>query len=110
MRAWARVAVATLCGGCNRQLAKGDPILVIDFEFRADYTTSPPKARRAVRRIRCDRCEGPAPPDLPAFVEQSNAITPTPMTRFHPVLPLGTPLADWRARASGEREPGEDDD
>jgi hypothetical protein len=24
------------------------------------------------------------------------------------VLPLGTPLADYRARQSGEREPGEE--
>lgn len=98
MRTWRRVAVATLCGGCNRILAKGDPVLAIEFVFQG----------RTTRRVRCDRCEGPAPPDLPLLVERSNAITPTPMQRIHPVLPLGTPLADWRSRASGDREPGEE--
>ncbi len=100
MRTWTRVAVpATLCGGCNRQLLKGDPVLLIDLAFLGG---------KMIHRVRCDRCEGPAPPDLPALVETTNAITPRPMTKFHPVLPLGTPLADYRARQSGEREPGED--
>jgi hypothetical protein len=109
MRTWTRATVPTLCGGCNRLLDKGEPVLVIEIAFcAADYTTSPPKDRRPIRRVRCDRCEGPAPPDLPAFVERSSAITPTPLTKFHPMLPLGTPLADYRARASGEREPGEE--
>lgn len=99
MRTWARAIVPMICGGCNRRLEKGDPLLLIDFTFRAG---------RSTRRARCDRCEGPAPPDLPAFVERSNVITPTPLAKFSPVLPLGTPLADWRARQSGEREPGEE--
>lgn len=102
MRAWERVSVpSVLCGGCNRLLTTGEPVLVIELVYRGG---------RSVRRMRCDRCEGPAPPDLPAFIERSNAITPTPMKKFHPVLPLGTPLADFRARQSGEREPGCDDD
>lgn len=99
MRTWTRAIVPMLCGGCNRMLAKGDPILVIEFGYRAG---------RPTRRTRCDRCEGPAPPDLPALIVRSHAITPTPMKKFAPVLPLGTTFADWRARASGEREPGEE--
>jgi hypothetical protein len=100
MRKWERVSVpSTLCGGCNRQLLRGDPVLVITRERGT---------ARALRFVRCDRCEGPAPPDLPPFVERTNAIAPTPLTKFHPVLPLGTPLADYRARQSGEREPGEE--
>jgi hypothetical protein len=100
MRTWARVVVpATLCGGCNRELHRGEPILLIEVAFLAG---------KIIRCHRCERCEGPAPPDLPALVERATAITPTPLTRILPVLPLGTPLADWRARQSGEREPGED--
>jgi hypothetical protein len=111
MRTWTRVAVpATLCGGCNRELHRGDPVLVIEVTYQPKAATERTIGRtgRVVTRVRCDRCEGPAPPDLPALVEQNNAITPRPMTKFHPVLPLGTPLADFRARQSGEREPGED--
>ena len=87
-----------LCGGCGRDLPQGDPMLVIEVTYRGRSTT----------RVRCEQCEGPAPPGLPAYVERTNAITPTPMTRFHPTLPLGSPLADFRARQSGEREPGEE--
>jgi hypothetical protein len=110
MRTWKRVAVATLCGGCNRHLAKGDPALVIEITYQPKAATERTIGRmgRVVTRVRCDRCEGPAPPDLPVLIEKTNAITPRPMTKFHPTLPLGTPLADWRARQSGEREPGEE--
>ena len=102
MRTWARVVVpSTLCGGCNHELHRGDPVLLIEVAYRG--------GQRLVL-WRCDRCEGPAPPDLPALVERTNAIAPSPLKKFHPVLPLGTPLADFRARQSGEREPGEDDD
>ena len=99
MRTWERLHAATLCGACGRPLEVGDPVLV----FIIERGTRPP-----IRRVRCDRCEGPAPPDLPAFIQLSNAITPTPLTRFAPLLPLSTPLADFRARQSGEREPGEE--
>jgi hypothetical protein len=99
VRTWRRVLVATLCGGCNRHLVKGDPIEYTEFAYHGG---------RPIRRVRCEQCAGPAPPELPHFVERSNAITPTPLTHIVPRLPLGTPLADWRARASGEREPGEE--
>lgn len=89
---------STLCGGCGRQLNAGDPVLVFVIARGS---------RPALRCVRCDRCEGPAPPDLPELVERIG-ITPRPLTRVTPMLPLGTPLADWRARQSGEREPGEE--
>jgi hypothetical protein len=87
-----------MCGRCGRELVQGDPVLVIEL----------PRARKPLRLQRCDQCEGQAPPDLPAFIERTNAITPTPLTRVAPLLPLSTPLADFRARQSGEREPGEE--
>jgi len=94
---WERLAIpSTLCGGCGHQLKKGDAILVLTIG--------------TVRKVRCGLCSGPVPPDLPAFVERSNTITPTPLHRFAPVLQLGSPLADFRARAAGDREPGCDDD
>jgi hypothetical protein len=99
MRAWTRTALPTMCGGCNRQIATGEAVLVIGLVYHGG---------KEIRRLRCDRCEGPAPPDLPAFVERTNAIAPTPLQRVRPTLPLGTPLADWRARQSGDREPGEE--
>jgi hypothetical protein len=102
MRAWERVGVpSTLCGRCGRELLKGESVLVI---------TRPRGTAKPLRFVRCDRCEGPAPPDLPPLVERDNRITPTPMARLRPTLPLGMTLADYRARQSGEREPGEDDD
>jgi hypothetical protein len=86
-----------MCGRCGRELVQGDPVLNIDVTGRGGRVLH-----------RCDQCEGPAPPGLPAFIERTNTITPTPLTRFAPLLPLGTRLADFRARQSGEREPGED--
>jgi hypothetical protein len=102
MRTWTRVTVPTLCGGCNRELHRGDPLLVIEFVFLGG---------KPVRCWRCDRCEGPAPPDLPVLVEREHRITPTPLTRMLHVVPkrpLGVGLVDWRAKAAGERDPGEE--
>ena len=99
MQTWERARVGSHCGGCGRDVEVGDPILVFVIA----------RGNRPARRfLRCAACDGPAPPDLPALVERINAITPRPMTRFPPVLPLGSPLADYRARQSGEREPGEE--
>jgi hypothetical protein len=97
--AWERTRVARLCGRCNRALIPGDPILVVTI---AHGSATP------IRRVRCELCEGPAPPDLPALVERA-PVTPAAFVRLQPRLPLGTALADWRARQAGEaREPGED--
>lgn len=99
MRAWFRVARRVQsCGGCGHEMQQGDPMLLIEVTYRGRSTT----------RVRCEKCEGPAPPALPALIERTNTITPTPMKRLAPLLPLGTPLADFRARQSGEREPGEE--
>lgn len=97
MRTWERARAACLCGLCGRILAKGDAVLV----FSIARGTRPP-----IRRIRCDRCEGPAPPDLPALVARAPRA-PLPFVRVQPTLPLGSALADWRARQAG-REPGEE--
>jgi hypothetical protein len=99
MRTWTRVIVATLCGGCGRHLEKGDPVEVREFAYHGGPT---------IHRVRCDRCAGPAPPDLPEFVERSNTITPTPLLHVVPKRPLGVGLVDWRAKAAGERDPGEE--
>jgi len=91
-RTWTRTALPILCGRCGRQLAKGDPVLVIEL----------PGARRTLRFLRCDRCEGPAPPDLPALIVHGGIVT-TPLVRLGAgMLPL-----DWKMRAA-EREPGEE--
>src|SRR4029077_463894 len=100
MRKWTRVAVPSiLCGACGRELRTGDPLLLIE---------RPRGAARPLRFVRCAACEGPAPPELPPYVERATGITPTPLTRMRPTLPLGMPRADYRARQSGEREPGEE--
>ena len=99
MRTWRRVTIPTLCGGCNRELHRGEPILEIEFVFLGG---------KPIHCWRCDHCDGPAPADLPLIVERAHVITPTRLVHVVPTLPLGTSLADWRARASGEREPGED--
>jgi hypothetical protein len=96
MRTWTRVAMrSTLCGRCGRDLVQGDPVLCIAIG-----------GGRALRR--CEQCEGPAPPDLPAFIERTHAIPPLPLRRLVPAVPRGPRLVDWRARAAGEREPGEE--
>jgi hypothetical protein len=99
MQTWTRVVVATLCGGCNRQLTVGDPVEVREFAYHGGPL---------IHRVRCDRCAGPAPPDLPALVEREHRITPTPLLHIVPKRPLGVGLPDWRARAAGDRDPGEE--
>jgi hypothetical protein len=53
-----------------------------------------------VRLIRGGCCE-PAPPDLPAVIETA-AADPV-VQRLASVLPF-----DWKARSTGDREPGEE--
>jgi hypothetical protein len=65
--------------------------------------TRGPRAR-VLRFFRCDACEGPAPPDLPPFVERLTAIAPSALHRVGALLPFER---DWKTRAA-EREPGED--
>jgi hypothetical protein len=52
--------------------------------------------------LRCSECRE-APADLPPLVEPA-PLEPIPLVRFtREMLPL-----DWRARAAGERDPGEE--
>ena len=104
MRTWTRADRVTLCGRCeHRFLSVGEPMLVIRLQGR--------------EFIRGARGEGPAPPDLPPLVERTG-ITPTPLVRLAVgMLPLAwkrqpapdRPGAlDFKARATGEREVGEE--
>jgi hypothetical protein len=54
--------------------------------------------------LRCEACEGPAPPDLPALPVIDDKPLGLPFVRFRPdMLPL-----DWKQQAAHEREPGEE--
>lgn len=91
-RTWTRALRPMRCGSCGAELARGVPIQQIRFE------------RIKVTRTRGECCaEGKPPADLPALIEhqaiQSSKLTP----RLATSLPL-----DWKARATGEREPGEE--
>jgi len=78
---------------------KGDPVLVLVLEAVKG-------ARR--EKVRCARCEGPAPPDLPPLIERREPDPARTFTRVGALrLPLGAPPADWKTRAA-EREPGEE--
>jgi hypothetical protein len=91
MQSWTRGAQEQLCGGCGAQLAIGDPLKRLTIG--------------RIVKVRCERCVGPAPADLPPLPARTG-ITPTLLmrpTRGVPMLPL-----DWKARSTGEREPGEE--
>lgn len=99
-RTWIRNPIPTCCGHCGGVLEKGDAALVITMA----------RGGRVLRFVRCAACEGPAPPDLPAFVERSTAIAPSALHRVGALLPFGprpSSGVDWKTRAA-EREPGED--
>jgi hypothetical protein len=83
-----------LCGRCGRQLATGDPIFV--------FTINRGDRRSGLRRIRCDQCEGPAPPDLAPWVPGSTIGFNSP----RPTLKSWAEMEEL-AR-SNEREPGEE--
>jgi hypothetical protein len=89
---WQRAILPTQCGGCSSVIAIGAPMKV--------FMLSAVRAGRRTK-VRCEKCDGPAPPDLPEHVARA-AITPLAMTRFKPdMLPL-----DFKQRQC--REPGED--
>lgn len=100
MRTWRRASVPTLCGGCGRHVAKGDPLLELTFAGR----------RQPIRRYRCSlwRCaEEAVPLDLPPLVART-AIPMTPLV--HVASGVGTLPLDWKTLGAGAREPGDDDD
>jgi hypothetical protein len=86
-------------------IPKAAPVLVIEFARGG---------RHALRFFRCAECDGPAPPDLPPFVERVNTIAPSALHRVGSLLPFGPApvdpqIVDWKTRAAeGEREPGEE--
>lgn len=89
MRTWRRAEFEQLCGLCHRQIAIGEPVLIISIG-------------ETIRLPRCAACVGPAPPDLPPLVER-RSIEPQVMTRFGPgMLPI-----DFKHRQVG-RDPGEE--
>jgi hypothetical protein len=95
-RTWIRASLPTHCGRCGGDVHKGDPILVIELV----------RAEHVLRFVRCAACEGPAPPDLPPFVERSNVILASALRRVGRLLQFDF-VPDGKTRAA-EREPGED--
>jgi hypothetical protein len=94
MRRWERATRHVLCGGCGAAIETGDPVLVY---FGATAGATPR------RFIRCASCGGGAPPDLPTAI----VFDPTPLPRLD-MTRLGVLPLDFRTRAAGEREPGEE--
>jgi len=100
MRTWRRAVTETICGGpCRQHIRKADPTLEIHIQG----------LKRAL--VRCASCAGePVPTDLPPLEERpANTIDPTYKPQRAPLFAsVGTMATDWKARQSGERQPGED--
>jgi hypothetical protein len=93
VRTWTRARAWQVCGNCGDVVPVGEPLLLIELKTTV--------------LERCEACAGPAPPELPAWVERGgqvevdarwSALVPSPLARAKP-LPL--PLEP-------EREPGEE--
>jgi len=100
VREWARASVDTVCGGPHATftlIRKGDPVLVLK---------GPGYGREAAgfRKVRCVKCAGPAPADLPPLEEHTVTIRPM----LHLRSGAGALPFDYKAAQAGEREPGED--
>jgi len=78
---WTRATVATLCGGCRRHIAVGEPLLLL-------------RVTAKIEKRRCEICGGGAPPDLPREIERA---TPPPVD----MTPLGLLPLNW-SRTPGE--------
>jgi hypothetical protein len=91
MRQWTRTRRDLRCGYCNRRIAAGDPVFQLSIGLLV--------------KIRGVCCAGAAPDDLPPLepLPRVDARPFVPMRSFADMLPL-----DYRSRASGEREPGEE--
>jgi hypothetical protein len=93
MTKWTRVrGLRTLrCGGCDCEIPIGAPVKVF--------------AIGAIVKVRCQSCDGPAPPDLPIDPVFDDDAPTRPLVQLRNLLPL-----DWRPTVSAmrEREPGED--
>ena len=83
MRTWSRVLWTCRCGLCNQTLQRGDPVVRITV----------PAMTRVL--LRCAQCVGPAPPDLPALVEEKPH---EPLT----MAPVRELARDFKVQAAGE--------
>lgn len=91
MRTWTRMRLDGHCGGCGRFLPTGAPCLELHLGLKYP-------------KLRCEDCDGPAPPDLaPLHADPiTTPRTPLLMTRFSADM---LPLDFKRLQA---REPGEE--
>ena len=99
MRTWARVRLATACGGCGAIVLTGAPMLLLTMPG----LTTP--------KCRCAACAGEAPPELPPLADHP-VRSPTPARPAFTKLGALTKTLpfDYKSAQSGEREPGEDDE
>jgi ribosomal protein S27E len=93
MRTWSRAACDQKCGRCGQRIERGDPLQTLRFHSGTFV------------KVRCKNCgTEPAPADLPPLVERQVAVRPMlHIASGASALPL-----DWKARALGERDPGEE--
>lgn len=92
-RRWARATYQMQCGGCGATLVPAAAIQLIRF---IDIV---------VEKVRGECCaDGPPPVDLPALEVPPEIQPPRRVVE----LPRRVSL-DWKARAGGHREPGEED-
>lgn len=96
MSTWTRAKFTRACGNCGDAIKVGEPLL----ELRLVFTT----------KVRCQLCDGPAPPDLPIDTPPVDApVVKTSSSGMHPIQSIARMLPlDWKARSAGEREPGEE--
>ena len=100
MKTWTRRSPALHCGSCGLDLSVGDLVQVITV------------AGMARGKVRCWDCaEGPIPEDVPQPAPEP--IVALTLKQRHDLRPGGlTALVDvakdWKRRASGEREPGQE--
>jgi len=93
MKQWGRSPLATACGMCGVVIKRGDPCM--EIAFVAVATT---------RLRRCPDCAGePMPEELPPLTLSHTSPSAAFLQRLRNLLPF-----DWTARATGDREPGEE--
>lgn len=71
MKAWRHAFETVVCGGVHdepRYIQAGEPVLEMTVKLASGTT---------VTFVRCTRCEGPAPPDLPAQIVRDVPVDAT---------------------------------
>ena len=97
MRTWARVRLATACGGCGAIVLTGAPMLLLTMPG-----LNTPK-------YRCSTCAGEATPDLPPLAEHPRVVPTPARPAFTRIGALAKTLPfDYKMAQAGEREPGEE--